>query len=345
MCSGRYLAELCGAANPIARSIAAIPQPRYDGVVVAIYDLSFTEASVTKFSARFGYDPNLPKEALLEDAPEGMRIAYLNSILQPIVYWAGSDADNEENRPLEIVALSREFCAIARQEMPEFDRYSSVWDDLKGLLKNGSWFNFYDFVEHVGKKLLNIQSQYAYLQTWLDGFGFETHRAKVNGLFAEDRIGWRLSETSELEREMPKSLSTRLSATIAGLQDGFDPAREHYLKAIRYASARPLDAENSIKETTSSIESVGRVFYPKAQTLGDVVKEMRQKGGWPPALVSMMEKFYAYASSEPAVRHGAPVSSRVSLADAEFCLHVGAAMIRYMLEKTHSQRKNPTSAT
>jgi len=284
---------------------------------------------MTKFSARFGYDPKLPKETILEDAPEGLRIAYLSSILEPLVYIDVGRIETEENRPLGITQLSKQFCAMARQEMPEFHSFSSVWDDLKWLLKNAAWFDFYNFVEKVGHNLVKIQAQFEYSQTWLDDFGFESYSQRVNELFAEDRIGWRLNESSELVREIPKSLSTRLSATATRLQDDFEPAREHYLKAVRYAYSRPLDPENAIKEITSAIESVGRVFYPKAHTLGDVTKEMKHKGPWPSALVSMIEKFYAYASSEPAVRHGAPVSSRVALTDAEFCLHVGVAMIRY----------------
>jgi len=46
----------------------------------------------------------------------------------------------------------------------------------------------------------------------------------------------------------------------------------------------------------------------------------------------MIEKFYAYASDEPAVRHGSAVNSSVQLADAEFCLHVGGAFLRYLIE-------------
>jgi hypothetical protein len=34
----------------------------------------------------------------------------------------------------------------------------------------------------------------------------------------------------------------------------------------------------------------------------------------------------------PAVRHGGTSLSGLTLADADFCLHVGTAMIRYLLE-------------
>jgi len=92
-----------------------------------------------------------------------------------------------------------------------------------------------------------------------------------------------------------------------------------------------IDPENSIKEIVSTVESIGRVLYPKASTLGDVVKEMRRENVLPQHLVSVIEKFYSYANAEPAVRHGAPVPSKVVLDDAEFCLHLGAALISYLI--------------
>ena len=38
--------------------------------------------------------------------------------------------------------------------MPGFPSGTSHWSDLKELLANASWFNFYDFVESVGKLLI-----------------------------------------------------------------------------------------------------------------------------------------------------------------------------------------------
>ncbi len=293
-----------------------------------------------KFSSRFGFDPRVPRETILEDAPQTLRIAFLNSVLEPSIRDA---RDNEDNRPLTAFGLSKQFCGLAREEVPDFPHNTTAWEDLKSLIKGGQWFNFYDFVERVGKNLIIQQNDFR-SEAWVSEYGFSSYRDKVNELFSEDRVGWRLDESSELVREIPKSLAAKLAATSARLRDDFEPAREHYLKAVRYVSTRPLDAENAIKEITSAVESVGRVFYPSAKTLGDVAKELKRQDSWPPTLVAMIEKFYGFASSEPGVRHGAPVSSRVALADAEFCLHVGVALIRYIMEKHESQGKNPTAA-
>ena len=151
-----------------------------------------------------------------------------------------------------------------------------------------------------------------------------------------------ISDDGYLKREFPEALGRRIEATQKELTDEFEPAREHYKKAVRYTNARPIDPENSIKEIVSAVESLGRVLYPKATTLGDVVKEMRKANLLPQHLVSVIEKFYAYACAEPAVRNGAPTSSKVILDDAEFCLHLGAALIRYLISyaKRQTQEKS-----
>jgi hypothetical protein len=117
------------------------------------------------------------------------------------------------------------------------------------------------------------------------------------------------------------------------LQDGFEPAREHYRKSHRFLFEHPVDPENSIKEIVSAVESVARTLFPKANTLGAAIKEMQRTQFCSPMLLSMIEKFYGYASSEPAVRHGAAVSSRVERIDAELCFHTAIAIIRYLIER------------
>src|SRR5262249_52766935 len=126
--------------------------------------------------------------------------------------------------------------------------------------------------------------------------------------------------------------SKRLEQTAALLFGKFEPARVHYRKACRYVLQHPADPENAIKEVVSAVESVGRELHPGTATLGDVIKQMKKTRALPALLISMMEKFYAYASDEPAVRHGSSVGSSVQMADAEFCLHVGGAFLRYLIE-------------
>jgi hypothetical protein len=294
-----------------------------------------------KFSSKFQYDPRVPKETVLEDAPSWMRTAYLNTILDSVTYIDMDDRyTNPNNLPLGVKSLYKQFCGMVRQEEDStaFDSWH-CWEFLKSEISNTPWYYFYDFVEHVGKRLREIDQQDPLAEGWSRTFGFDNYKEKVNHLFQEERIGWRLNEESELTREIPKALVDRVSKTTELLVSVFEPARVHYGKACRYVLQSPLDPENAIKEVISAIESAGRVLNPGTKTLGDVVKEMRRKKAVPSLLISMIEKFYAYASDEPAVRHGSAVSSGVQLADAEFCLHVGGAFLRYLIETDNIAQK------
>ena len=273
----------------------------------------------------------MPKTIVFEDAPGALRIAFINSILEPLTFEPQYQEKNPEGRPLESFPLIKQFCSTVRQEIPDFPRRTTSWTDLKDTLIGTEWFNFYDFVECVGK-MLKIAEQNAFPDL-PEHFTFATFRTNLNELFVDERIGWRLNDKSELERQISQFLAKRIAATDAALADKFDPARRHYQKAIQYTLGTQTDPENAIKEVSSAIESVGKIFYEDTKTLGDVVKEMKKDKMWPTQLVLMIEKYYAYASSEPAVRHGSAVSSRVLPSDAEFCLHVGAAIIRYLIDR------------
>jgi len=191
-------------------------------------------------------------------------------------------------------------------------------------------------VERIGELIQEAEWQYAERDIdwdpgWAGRFGFEAYRAKVNDLFAEHSVVWRLNKESQLEREMPEELVQALEAVQESLGATLEPAAMAFKKARRFLTGRPLDPENAIKEIVSAVESVGRSLYPGATTLGDVVRAMRRTD-FPPLMATVIDKFWAFASAEPGVRHGGTTTPRVELADADFCLHLGTALIRYLLE-------------
>lgn len=58
---------------------------------------------------------------------------------------------------------------------------------------------------------------------------------------------------------------------------------------------------------------------------------MRKDGSVSPMLITVIEKFYAYANAEPAVRHGCDKDSYVLEHNAELALHFAAAFIRTLI--------------
>ena len=247
---------------------------------------------------------------------------------------------NEEGRPLGVKRLHEKFCSTIRVETEE--TFYDSWyagDELAGHLKGCEWYQFYDFVELVARELKTAEERHVFDTDWLERFGFENYRRKVNDLFVQERIGWRLNGRGELVRELPAVLQKRVEAAEQRLVDEYSPAREHYRKAHKFLVERPADPENTIKEIVSAVESVARVAFPRASTLGDALKEMRKANEAPRGLISVVEKFYAFASAEPAVRHGAPVSSSIQLLDAELAFHIGIALIRYLVDLRGEQQE------
>ena len=162
---------------------------------------------------------------------------------------------------------------------------------------------------------------------------FPSYRQKVNDLFSQHKIQWKLNDAGKLETSLPKDLETRVSAIDSTLQDKFEPARVHYSKARSYILSPSKDPENSIKESVSAVESVCKTIYPKCATLGDALKAMKREQLISPMLVTVFEKFYAYTNAEPAVRHGSNKMSGVGEMDAELALHMSAAFIRTIISR------------
>jgi hypothetical protein len=277
---------------------------------------------VDSFSSRYGYAPDLPGEPIVEDAPKGMRFHFFKRVLQAVTYVDGdSRYANEDAKPLGIKRLGEDLFAIAGEEPPP--TLSDSWfcyDEVKQLLQSVEWFTFYDFVEHIGKRLLRRDREW-----------FPPYQKGVNQVFKFAGVAWRLMDDSTLVRERPEEIQAEFAEAEQSLEAEFPPALAAFRKARRFLEVMPLDPENAIKEIVSAIESVGRTIYPGTATLGDVVKEMR-KSGFPQMMVTIIEKFYAFASATPAVRHGGPSMSGIELADADFCLHVGTALINYILK-------------
>jgi len=298
----------------------------------------------SRFSKRYGYDPAIPTEPVVQDAPGALRFGFINGILDDLTYIdRDSRYPNPERRPFGVKALGQQLCVLFREEPDSsLDDSWRCWDALKSLLRQCEWYRFYDAVERIGELIQEAERQFGQgairgvtsecdPAEWAERFGFEAYRANVNDLFADLGVVWRLNTESRLEREMPEELAQAVDAVEASLADTLEPAHIAFKKARRFLTGRPLDPENAIKEIVSAVESVGRSLYPGATTLGDVVRVMR-RASFPPLMATVIEKFYAFASAEPGVRHGGTTTSRVELADADFCLQVGTALIRYLIE-------------
>ena len=283
------------------------------------------------FSKRNNFDPRVPKQLISEDAPKLLRLGYWKQILEPLTYIDNDSRYSADGGVIGRKELCEDLCLLLHEE-PN-DNMSDSWyctDELRSLVMNSAWYSFYDIIEHVAKKLIAYDNR-----SYVSEPHFQSYREAVNKQFEYNYIVWRLNNEGVLQREALPELQEGIQEAEEILEVGFPAALQHLRKARRFVTDRPLDPENAIKEAISAVESYGRVLYPDTSTLGDVLKDLR-KTPFPALMISMIEKFYAFASAAPGVRHGSSISSQLGLADADFCLYVSTAFIEY-LHKLHNK--------
>lgn len=280
-----------------------------------------------RFSARYARKTG-GQALVLEDAPKPTRIGYIKGVLSDFV--SNSGGYDRRKAPLDTHETHEKFCALIRDEADPWDYDNeSSWSSLNAHLKDCTWLEFYDFVEMVGKLLLEIDDDpfAASKQFW-----FKTYQVRLNALLEEDGIGWSLNDISELHRQIPKALEQRVRATAASVSGRYNAARSHYQKALVYLYQHPIDEANAVKEMVSALESVAKVVAPGTPTLGDAIKVLRKRPGVPKHLMDSVEKLYVYANATPMIRHGHITTNKLSVAEAELAVHIGVAFIRYLID-------------
>lgn len=291
-----------------------------------------------QFSYRHGYDPEFDNKVVRDEAPRWVRKLYFSKILEQLLQ--NSQSSNIDKQPIPIYDLIYDINAMDDKEPDEYDfGHTAAIDILRNLIMGISWYRFYDTVETVAEKLIDDDDTFTWGNQKNESYSFSAYRQRVNELFSEYKVDWRMNETGQLESPLPHFLEDKIKNTEDKLADRFKPARVHYVKARAYALGSHRDAENSIKESISAIESVCRTFYPAAATLGEALKMMKKDGSISPMLITVIDKFYAYANAEPAVRHGSDKTSSVHGFDAELALHFAAAFIRTLILRKEVQTK------
>lgn len=279
-----------------------------------------------RFSARLAASKG-PRALILEDAPRKTRVGFIKGILGEFL---GTQTRGFGVRKLALDTQDTHaaFIALIRDESDPWDYdNSSSWAALTEHLKSAEWPEFYDFVELVGRLLVEKDNTSAFDETEY----FKSYSTKVNALFQEDGIGWTLNEKSELVRQIPRLAAARAKEAEATLTDKFEPARIHYQKATSYLFQHPIDEANSIKEIVSAVESVAKIAAPKAATLGDAIKALRKDDRFSVHMLDALEKIYVYSNSTPQVRHGHTKVGRPRLREAELAHAVGVAFILYII--------------
>ena len=192
-----------------------------------------------------------------------------------------------------------------------------VMEWLKKWFYQAEWYEVYNFLEHL--LLIDETSIFA---------------RRVSFFLEREKSGYRIIENRLVPITDPVEL--RSVADAASLPSRFSAVREHIQTAIALFSRKPEpDYRNSIKESISAVESLGRIITnnPKA-TLGDALKAMNDKTPMHPALKDAMSKLYGYTSDVGGVRHSLTEASNIDEADAKFMIVACSAFVNFCIQRS-----------
>jgi len=114
------------------------------------------------------------------------------------------------------------------------------------------------------------------------------------------------------------------------LTDEFAPIRQQWLKAKNFIYSTPPDYENSIKESTNSIESALKVLMGDSKsTLGQLLKQTDIDQD----IQRILSQVYGLVSNKAFVRHGATQAEDIGKEEAEFFIEFAAIAIIYLKSK------------
>ncbi len=261
------------------------------------------------FSKRYGLRPT-PEGLMYEDVPERARVGLFHIVRQFF--------DDE------YLDLYNVLCVALR--IPLNTRRANVYlasGAIEELIMNCQWWQFYDACEVLWQCLKYKR----------DNLGEE-----INTLFREEHLGFELREGS-VEKTGSGFIDARVKEARYLLKEPeFKGADEHFEKALKALNTRPNpDVENCIKDAVAAIESVGRtIINDEKALLSDIIKAMAKSKIIPKPLDEAIQKIYAYRGDQPGVAHGLVGASEVTVDEAEFVLAMSAAIIIYLVKKTHN---------
>lgn len=139
-------------------------------------------------------------------------------------------------------------------------------------------------------------------------------------------VGGRIMETTSKEElfEIEEALGTTPK-----------PVARHLKKALDLLTNRKSPKyENSIKESISAVEAMCQLVTGNSKaTLGQALKEIKEKVGLHPALKKAFSNLYGYTSSADGIRHALLDESNLDFEDAKFMLVSCSAFVNYLISK------------
>lgn len=207
--------------------------------------------------------------------------------------------------------------------------------ELKGRILFGAWYEVYDLIEAIAKRIAEddrvsascqFGGDYPYLSDYPD------FRKAINEVLKREGSAYQLVGESVVAISSEVELS-EISAALEA-SDKYSGAKAHLRKALDHLSKKPNgDFENSIKESVFAVESAASSFDGvDGNTLGKSLGELREKGVVHPALADGWSRIYGFACDEGGIRHAHHEDAgRVDYALAKYLLVASSAFVNYLI--------------
>jgi hypothetical protein len=178
------------------------------------------------------------------------------------------------------------------------------------------WFRFYNLCERIAAQIE----------------GSETFETKLNELFQEERIGYRLSD-GKIEKVGSEEFTEAVTTAEEHLRDlGSSAPLGQFRKALAFRNNLPPDYPNAVKEAVNAVEGAWQVAASRlGVALPTILSGLDTQ--LPSGLKRLYDGLYGYGSGSEGARH-AGIGGHVPTADeAEFIIHTAAAAISYAISQ------------
>jgi AbiJ N-terminal domain 4 len=244
-----------------------------------------------RFSLRHGIEAE-PSQPIFEDAPKRLRYFVLE-------YLRNTIHDHEA-----VALVARALCL---PELIGSGAGRTVWETLQPYIFKCEWWEVYNILE----------ATYVDLAEKSDGWE-EDFAEKLNRVFSEESIGWKMDPRGRLQRLLPEAIQVEAERVFGELQiPRFAPALAHMQAAHDAYNFRPRRDLEVCSSAFDALESVAKeVFSMPTATFGAVIKEAGKKDIFAPETLSVLEKLYGLANNH--FRHGMTEPFRLGAAEVEF---------------------------
>ncbi len=199
------------------------------------------------------------------------------------------------------------------------------------LIMECEWWQFYDICEVIPRSLN------PYFNNNMVRADFHE---KVNILFKTEKLGFEIKDDSLVEKIDTSFADANIKNTRYLVKDpDFKEAVELFEKAFQevYYKTQP-DCNKCINDTLSATEAVARIVNncdEKLASFNEIIDDLTERGTIPRQIDRVICNIYLSLGDHQRITCGMNGSTNIGVDEAELVLSVTAAIITYLVSKSH----------